>query len=294
MLSCRVVANDPQPQPKDIDSIEAEWLVHRSDVRCLDVRTPEEYAGLGHIPGAMLLPVDLIPTALGTLPREGKPILVICEHGIRSAFAARYLLRAGFEHVLNLRGGMSEWSGPREHTLATPFSGTGPCSWLIENADLLPRSGRALDLACGSGRHAFLLAAIGLEVDAIDQDISKIDEVRAIAERAGLKIAVKIFDLETGVADLGEEIYDLILVVHYLHRPLFPAIPKALKPGGLLIYETFTVDQAKRGKPTNPAFLLEAGELVKLVSPLTVLRKREGDFDGRCVAGVVARRGMGV
>lgn len=289
MLSCQALSNDSPSQPRDIDSAEAEWLVHRGEVRCLDVRTPDEFAGLGHIPGATLLPVDLIPTALGTLSREGKPVLVVCEHGVRSAFAARYLSRAGFEGILNLRGGMSEWSGPRDHTPSTPFSAAGPCSWLLENADLLPRSGRALDLACGAGRHAFLLAAIGLEVDAVDRDAEKIAEVHAIAERARLRITARCVDLETGSADLGEARYDLVLVVHYLHRPLFPAIARALKPGGLLLYETFTLEQAKRGKPTNPAFLLEPGELVRLVAPLEVLRQREGEFDGRCVACVAAR-----
>jgi hypothetical protein len=82
----------------------------------------------------------------------------------------------------------------------------------------------------------------------------------------------------------------LIVVVHYLHRPLFPSIVGALRPGGVLVYETFTRAQAARGKPTNPAFLLEAGELLTLVQPLTALDAREGDFDGRMVASVVAAR----
>ncbi len=290
MLSCRRLSNDPQSDPTDIDSAQAEWLVHRGEVRCLDVRTPDEFVGLGHIPGAMLLPVDWIPTALGTLSREGKPILVVCEHGIRSAFAARYLARAGFEGVLNLRGGMSEWSGPRDHAPANPFSSTGPCSWLVENADLLPRSGRALDLACGGGRHAFLLGAVGLEVDAFDVDAEKVSEIAAIAAQTRVRVHARVVDLETGVADLGDTLYDIILVIHYLHRPLFPVILKALKPGGILLYETFTLDQARRGKPTNPTFLLTPGELPRLVEPLEVIRQREGDFDGRCVSAVAARR----
>jgi hypothetical protein len=61
-------------------------------------------------------------------------------------------------------------------------------------------------------------------------------------------------------------------------------------PGGLLLYETFTVDQARRGRPTNPAFLLEHGELPGLVAPLNVVRQRDGDFEGRSVAGVAAVR----
>ena len=87
--------------------------------------------------------------------------------------------------------------------------------------------------------------------------------------------------------------YDVIVVVHYLHRPLFPALIEALTPGGLLVYETFTRAQAARGKPTNPDFLLEPGELLDLVRPLEVLASREGDYDGRMVASVIARRGSG-
>jgi hypothetical protein len=64
----------------------------------------------------------------------------------------------------------------------------------------------------------------------------------------------------------------------------------ALRPGGVLVYETFTRAQAARGKPTNPAFLLEPGELIELVRPLEVLADREGDYEGRMVASVIARR----
>jgi len=78
--------------------------------------------------------------------------------------------------------------------------------------------------------------------------------------------------------------------VHYLHRPLFPTIRGALRRGGLLVYETFTRAQAARGRPTNPAFLLEPGELLTRVQPLEVVVSREGDYDGRMVASVIARR----
>ena len=80
---------------RDVESREAEELVRAGAARVLDVRTPREYAELGHIPGAILLPVDLLPAGLATLPRDGKPLLVTCEHGIRSAHAARLLERAG-------------------------------------------------------------------------------------------------------------------------------------------------------------------------------------------------------
>jgi hypothetical protein len=105
-----------------------------------------------------------------------------------------------------------------------------------------------------------------------------------------LTINARLDDLERPGASLGRERYDVIVVFRYLHRPLFGALRTALRPNGLLVYETFTVDQAARGKPTNPAFLLEHRELPALIAPLQVLREREGDYDGAMVASVVATK----
>jgi rhodanese-related sulfurtransferase len=277
------------PSPvREVDPAEAERLITAGAVRVLDVRTPREYAELGHVPGAILLPVDWIPVAPATLRRDDRPLLVCCEHGMRSAFAAHFLSEAGFENVLNLRGGMSCWTGAREHSPGDPYGAAGPSSWLIENLDLLPRGGRTLDLACGAGRHALLLAAAGFQVRAVDRDNEKIDALRATATRLGLAIRAEVIDLEAADVDLGRESADLIVGIRYLHRPLFPALVRALAPGGRLLYETFTVDQASRGRPTNPAFLLRKGELRRLVAPLKVLRFREGEYDGGMVSAVVA------
>jgi len=273
-----------------ISPAEAARLVGEKSVRLLDVRSAAEYRDLGHIPGAILLPVDLIPVAVATLPREGKPLLVYCEHGVRSAHAAALLARAGFSDVMNLAGGFSCWRGPREHSPGDPFGSTGPSSWLVENADLLPRGGDMLDLACGRGRHALLMAGAGYSVRAIDRDVEKIASLRADAERLSLPLTAETLDLEKEGLDLGASICDLLLVVHYLHRPLFPAIVRALRPGGLLLYETYTIDQAARGHPTNEAFLLRHGELRSLVAPLAILRERDGEFEGRMVAAVAARK----
>lgn len=280
---------DP-PASRSIDPDEAEALVRDGAVRVLDVRSLEEFVSLGHIPGAALLPLDLIPSAAATLPRDGRPILIYCEHGVRSAHAARFLARAGFGNLLNMAGGLSRWRGPRDFTLGEGFAPLGPSSWLLENADLLPRGGAALDLACGSGRHALLLAGAGCQVRAIDKDAAALASLRDTVARLQLPVAVETLDLETGGVDLGAARYDLILVVHYLHRPLFPAILRALRKRGVLIYETFTVDQAARGGPTNPDFLLQHGELARLVEPLSIVRERDGEFEGRCAAGVAARK----
>jgi SAM-dependent methyltransferase len=164
-----------------------------------------------------------------------------------------------------------------------------PATWLVEHAHLLPTSGSALDVACGRGRHTLWLAERGLVVHALDGNADVIADLTRIASERALDVRPRVVDLETGgVPSLPERAFDLVVVFNYLHRPLFPALVAALRPGGLLVYETFTRAQAARGKPTNPAFLLEPGELRRLVAPLDVVAEREGTFEARDIASIVA------
>jgi SAM-dependent methyltransferase len=166
-------------------------------------------------------------------------------------------------------------------------------AWLVQNRQLLPRTGAALDLACGRGRHALWLAAQGFRASAVDNNAEALRHLADEARSRGLSIAIAVADLEGGETVVREDTLDVIVAVHYLHRPLFPQLIDALRPGGVLVYETFTTAQAARGKPTNPAFLLRPGELLELIRPLSVLASREGEFDGRDVASVVARKPYG-
>ena len=167
-----------------------------------------------------------------------------------------------------------------------------PLGWLVMHRHLLPRTGHALDVACGSGRHAVWLAALGLHVLAVDRSATAIAGLSAHPLASAGSIDAQVGDLETGELGIAPDAYDVVVVTHYLHRPLFPQLVAALRPGGVLVYETFTTAQAARGKPTSPEFLLRPGELVELVRPLAILAEREGDFDGRMVASVVAQRSV--
>ncbi|MDP1570387.1 MAG: rhodanese-like domain-containing protein [Vicinamibacterales bacterium] len=273
---------------RSIAPAEAQAFVESGTAHVIDVRTPDEYRRLGHIPGAWLIPVDLIAAAPPILPRDDRPVLVCCEHGVRSVAACQWLAMAGVTPLLNMAGGMAAWTGPR---VFGPGVVRGPSPWLLEHANLIPAKARALDLAAGRGRHALLLAASGFAVTAVDRDADALAALAEAAARVGAPLVTEVRDLETGdEVDLGEARFDLVLVFHYLHRPLFPAIVRALAPGGVLFYETFLAGQAERGHPKNPAFLLDPGELVTRVAPLTVLAQREGEVDGKLMASVVARR----
>jgi len=166
-----------------------------------------------------------------------------------------------------------------------------PAAWLVQHSELLPRTGSALDVACGRGRHALWLAERGLTTLALDRDADAVRELNDLARDRRLPLSAEVRDLEGHPRPFLGASFDVIVVVHYLHRPLFPALVAALAPRGVLVYETFTRAQAARGKPTNPDFLLEPGELLELVRPLDVLVSREGDYDGRTIASVIARRG---
>ncbi len=273
-------------QVRQVDGAEAEGLV-AAGIRVLDVRTPGEFSGLGHIPGATLLPVQIIASAPAILDDAEAPVLVTCEHAVRSKVAARLLSQAGFTQVYELAGGMASWHGPRAHDAQAMV---GPSPWLFECGDLIPRTGRALDVACGRGRHTLLLASTGLDVTGLDRDAHALARLQDQADRLGLTIRTRVVDLEADQPDLGDDGYDLVIVTRYLHRPLFPQLLLSLAPGGVLIYETFLERQAESGHPKNPAFLLKPGELATLVRPLEILRQFEGEFDGNWIAAVAARR----
>jgi SAM-dependent methyltransferase len=133
-------------------------------------------------------------------------------------------------------------------------------AWVARWAPLIPRGGEALDLACGSGRHARLLASLGHPVIALDRD------AQALVAAAGEGIATVQHDLEAPGAEWPFAPGSLagIVVTNYLHRPLFGHLAAALAPDGVLIYETFARGNEAFGKPSNPDFLLMPGELLGL------------------------------
>jgi SAM-dependent methyltransferase len=177
--------------------------------------------------------------------------------------------------------------------------GAGPPSpWLLAQRARIAEAaarGPALDLACGRGRHALALAALGVRTFAVDQDLAALRALQAEAIRRSLPVALLRADLETphGIP-VKPGSCGLILVFRFLFRPLARAIAAGLAPGGLLLYETFTVAQRALGSgPRRAGFLLAPGELPALFPELDVIEHWEGQTEGpapECLARLAARR----
>ena len=140
-----------------------------------------------------------------------------------------------------------------------------PSPWVCRFAGLVPTDGPSrgavLDVAAGSGRHSRVFLARGHRVVALDRDTHAL-----VRLSPGDDLEMVTADLESGNAwPLPGRRFAGVVVTNYLHRPLFPALLDALEPGGILIYETFAVGNARFGKPSNPDFLLQPGELLEIV-----------------------------
>ncbi|HNK13898.1 MAG: dihydroneopterin aldolase [Nitrospira sp.] len=159
-----------------------------------------------------------------------------------------------------------------------------PLPFLVEQQGRIPK-GLILDVAAGRGRNALYLLSQGSQVDAIDRDAEALTELDASAKARHLTgLTTRVLDLEEHPdrpPSLGQSAYDAVIVSYYLHRPLFPSLIDALKPNGILLYETFTIDNYFRHRhPRRWEFCLAPNELLRLTSPLRVLHYDEGEHDG--------------
>ncbi len=262
----------------------------------LDVRTEQEYE-LAHIPGSVLLPLHEIESSLEQIPNHGTPIAVICEHGFRSIAACRFLAERGFEPLFNVEGGLAAWPGPLAAgtDVHHPHQMVAPSRFLVDHFHLL-RRGTALDVAMGNGRNAIYLATRGFDVDGVDVDPAVVERARVAARRLGAPIRAVVGNVEDGTYIIPIDAYDLIMVFNYLHRPLFRDIKDGVRRGGTVVFQTFTTEQPRFGKPDNPAFLLRPGELLEVFSDWEILHHREGVDPGlpgdapKALAGIVARK----
>ena len=164
-----------------------------------------------------------------------------------------------------------------------------PSRFLVDNIDLLPR-GLALDVAMGNGRNAIYLAKMGFDVEGVDISGEAVRQAIDRAKNEGVRLRTMVADLEA-FPQFNEGAYDLVICFDYLQRSLMPYIKRWLKPGGVLVYETYIEDQAQFGKPRNPDHLLRRNELLDTFRDFRVLRYREGLVEERSAkAGIVAQK----
>ena len=166
-----------------------------------------------------------------------------------------------------------------------------PSAFLEQTSHLLPTTGRALDLACGSGRNALFLARRGMAVDAVD--ISRLALALGLMQAGDLPITWIELDLDLGFEAPAD--YDVIVNMRYVDTELVTSLIDSLRPGGLIVIEQHLLTDEPVVGPKNPAFRIAKGTLAKLAHGLEVERLEEGlvrDPDGRtaALARLVARK----
>ncbi|UCH91971.1 MAG: methyltransferase domain-containing protein [Nitrospirota bacterium] len=167
------------------------------------------------------------------------------------------------------------------------IAGRNPIPFLQNHTDLLPR-GKALDLAIGEGRNGVYLATQGFQVTGVDISEVGLKKAQALAAEKGVTLATIVADLEQ--YDIPPNTFDVIICAYYLQRDLFPKIAAALKPGGIALIETYTMDHLQYRPRFNKAYLLEPNELLTMLPGLRVLRYQEVDTGEAAFASILAQK----
>ena len=170
-----------------------------------------------------------------------------------------------------------------------------PAYVLQQHLAWLPQTGTALDVASGQGGNALALAAHGLATAAWDLSPVAIAQIQQRAAADKLPVTSAVHDIERTPPAANS--LEVIVVSHFLHRPLCAALTAALKPNGWLLYQTFCTHKPAGVGPNNPDFVLQENELLTLFSPLIVRAYHDGAADGKAphlpqgIAWLVAQKG---
>jgi len=172
-----------------------------------------------------------------------------------------------------MRSGPSEQQQWNTRYATADVAGAEPAEVLAWHSHLLPRRGQAVDLACGLAGNGIFLARRGMQVEAWDFSERAVTAVNAFAASHGLPLSAHVRDVVEQPPALDS--FDVVVVSRFLHRPLCAALVAALRPGGLLFYQTFTRRKVTGRGPSNPDFLLADGELLELFRDLQPVIYRE-------------------
>jgi len=166
---------------------------------------------------------------------------------------------------------------------------------LIEFLNSVPMDAKklrptAIDLGCGGGRDAVFLAKQGWQVTAIDNEARVIKRAKQLAARAGSSVKFRCCDLKKPGC-LTDQTFDLVMVMRFLNRDLFEPIKQMIKPGGWIVFQTFSQGAEKFGSPKNPNFILLPGELAEVFKDFKIITDRMDELpDGRPVASFIAQK----
>lgn len=268
----------------------------------IDCRPFSAYCA-GHCAGATSLPATEMPWRMHELPRSTQPV-ALCGDDASLHTASEFLARKGYRiasqtvwtpklaNNLQVHGQLEAGTNSRQLWQPAP---------LLRHfvTELMPAHGitpgKGLDIACGSGRDTVYLATQGWQMTGIDCIEAALQRARLLANLNGVSIQTECRDLETGtnpfVQDAAASV-DLMCVARYLHRPLFPWLKRLLKPGAIVIYQTFMqgCEHTPLGRPRNPNFLLRPGELAKQFAEADILLDEvETLADGRPVSAFICR-----
>jgi SAM-dependent methyltransferase len=168
---------------------------------------------------------------------------------------------------------------------ALPHGAEPASAWVQRWSHLVAPGATLLDVACGAGRHLRWFAARGVHVTGVDRDAAALQGLAGTGE-------LVVADIESGPWPFAGRRFDAIVVTNYLWRTLLPTLVASLADDGVLIYETFAIGNEAFGKPSNPNFLLQPGELLQATAGLQVVAYEHGFVPApdRIVQRIVARR----
>lgn len=214
-------------------------------------------------------------TMLASSPEEEDP---------RKTRSSRLKALTGDEDFGNPQGAWDKTYSRKEYVF-----GKDPAEFLSKNIKMLPK-GKALDIATGEGRNAVYLAKKGFLVEGVDISAEGLRKAQKLAGENGVKIETINADLDR--YKIKPDSYTVILNFYYLQRSLFPQIKAGLKKGGMLVFETHTIEQLKNGEKGSWSrdFLLEKGELKRAFADLEILHYSETNDGKNAIASLIARK----
>lgn len=159
-----------------------------------------------------------------------------------------------------------------------------PC-WLLRHfSHLLPTAGSSLDLACGVGANALCLAGQGLDSHGWDNSSVALEKLQLFCRQQNLSVTTLLRDVEQQPPAANS--FDIIVVSHFLYRAIFPQLAAALKPNGLIFYQTFHTNKLSQTGPSSADFLLTSNELLRAFAELEVVYYREDGLNGKLEKGL--------